>query len=275
MRIVQMTPAEWAVVKDNPIQRDTQKRAEKAARGHLRNASTSQAVVHAAVLVDGRLVKLDGHTRAHLWSEGLLKPPESVHVVLHEGCTIGDAIELYKQFDSAAACENATDRFSGALRLHGISAGSSAILKGGVTSALRVINSTRSIYDLVGDWKLELQMIDELGASNEVFPSPVICAALLTLRKHGRKALEFWRLYAAGLGTRIDGMSDGVDELTRIVDTLRASKQLARGGCAVIYSQAGRAVSCCERWMRGKTYSAGARHTDLRAYMASLPEGQP
>jgi hypothetical protein len=103
-------------------------------------------------------------------------------------------------------------------------------------------------------------------------PSTLICAALMTLRRHGKKALDFWNLYAAGRGTRIDGKSCGVDELTRIVNMLRAKKMLATGMPSQRRAQAGRAISCCEAWLQGRMYSEKAKTTDFCNYLKSMSD---
>lgn len=270
MKIIQMKPAQWAEVQDNPIQRDTQEHAKKAVRGHLRTASSTQMVVHAAVLPDGALVKLDGHTRALLWSDGRLAAPPMVQVVLHEVDSMAQAMALYKEFDAPGATEGATDRLAGAYRLHSIVPKNKILTKGGVTSALSIIDQHRSIYQMVGEWKDELLLLDEVDATPTAMPSTLVCAALVTLRRHGAKALDFWRLYAAGGGTRLDGKSCGVDELTRIVADLRARKMLATGGFNQRQSQAGRAISCCDAWLQGRVYTTSAKTTDLRTYLESL-----
>lgn len=270
MKLIQMTPAQWADVQDNPIQRNTAEHAKKAIRGHLRTASPTHALVAAALLPDGTLVKLDGHTRSALWQDGRLEAPASLQVVVHSVPSMAGAMEFYKQFDNPGATENAGDRLSGAFRLHGLVAKNRLLTQGGITSALNIIDQARPVYEMVGEWKDELALLDEVDASPTAMPSTLICAALLTLRKHGTKALDFWRLYAAGGGTRIDGKSCGVDELTRIVADLRARKQLATGGANSRQSQAGRAISCCDAWLQGRNYTVGAKTTDLKGYLEGL-----
>lgn len=270
MKIIQMQPIQWAAVADNPIQRNTEEHAKKAVRGHLSASSSAQAVVHAAVLPNGKMIKLDGHTRSLLWADGRLAAPATVQVVLHEVKSMKEAMDLYKHFDNPGSTENATDRLSGAYRLHGIVPKNRLLTHGGITSAFHLIDHHRHIYEMVGEWKTELTLLDELEAANSAMPSTLICAALLTLRKHGPRALDFWRLYAVGGGTRVDGKSCGVDELCRIVADLRARKQLATGSSPARTNQAGRAISCCDKWLQGRLYAGSAKTTDLRSYLDGL-----
>lgn len=56
----------WFAMPDNPRQRDTENRARAASRKHLQSPHPTHRNVSAAQLPDGRLVKLDGHTRNHV-----------------------------------------------------------------------------------------------------------------------------------------------------------------------------------------------------------------
>lgn len=270
MKLIPMTPQEWWNVPDNPIQRNTAEHAKKAIRGHLAAPHPSHAIVHAAQLTDGTLVKLDGHTRSALWMDGRLQAPATVQVIVHKAASLEDAIGLYKHFDNPSATENAGDRLAGAYRLSSIVPKSRLLTHGGVTAALNLMNETSGIYSLVSEWKIEIELLDEMDLSVAAMPSVLIAAALLTIRKHGRKALDFWRLYAAGGGTRINGKSCGCDELTRIVADLRARKQLGNGGANSRRNQAGRAISCCEAWLLGRSFSVGAKTSDFTAYLGAL-----
>lgn len=194
-----------------------------------------------------------------------------MNVVLHKASTLQDAIELYKHFDNQGATENATDRLTGAYRLHKISPRNRLLNEGGISTALNIIDqSSKSAYEMVGEWRNELLLLDDLDVTHHAMPSVLIAAALVTLRKHGPRALEFWRAYCAGTGTRIDGKSCGVDELTRIVADLRARKMIATGGSALRRNQAGRAISCCDAWLSGRSFSQGAKTTDFGAYLEGL-----
>jgi hypothetical protein len=179
------------------------------------------------------------------------------------------AIDLYKEFDSPSAAEGATDRLSGAFRLHGIAPRNRLLTQGGVTSAMAILEFGRTIYEMVGDWKVELMLLDTLDVAPKTMPATLICAALATLRRHGSGALDFWILYANGGGTRIDGRSCGVDELTRIVADLRGRNLLGSGGSTQRQAQAGRAISCCDAWLQGRSFIGSAKATDLRMYLAA------
>jgi hypothetical protein len=178
---------------------------------------------------------------------------------------MSEVLDLYKHFDNAFAAENAVDRLTGAYRLHGITPASRLLQVGGITSALKVINRECTIYDAVGEWKAELMWLDALrGASPDLMPTALIVAALLTYRRRGRRVTSFWQGYIDDTGTRIDGKSDGIDALKRLVDDLRARRAMTSGW---IESTAGKAISCAESWIAGRTYAAGVKATDMRAYI--------
>lgn len=277
---INMTPAEWHLVRDNPIQRDTRKHAAKAEKGHLKKLVETHCDVSAARLPDGKLIKLDGHTRDLLWHENRLTAPDMLSVRIYPVQSELDAIRLYKYFDNQAAVENASDRLSGAYRHFSIEPKHRLLTHGGVSSAFIILNpNSRDIYAAVADWSGELITLDTLDASPKIMPSPLIAAALATFRKHrrkqkargndGRTPLQFWREYIAGMGVRQDGKSCGVDQLTRIVSELRAKKILGTGATAMRENQAGRAISCCEAWINNRTFTVSAKATDIRAYLES------
>lgn len=271
MQTLKMTPAQWHLVAPNPIQRNTEERAKKAVRGHLKHSSPTQKHVHAARLPGGTLIKLDGHTRGLLWATGRLDQPDFVEVILYDVESPEEAIALYKHFDNPAAAENAVDRLSGAFRNNGITPISTLLSKGGITSAFLLIDYSASIYEMVKKWKKELELLDQLDLHQKQMPSTLVCAALLTLRKHGQAAVNFWETYARNGGVKSNGAECGVEQLTKIVNSLRDRKRLAASGTAQREHQAGRAISCCEAWIKGQTFTVGAKATDLKAYIQTLP----
>lgn len=265
-----MSPAQWAGVPDNPIQRDTQRHAERAKRAHLRHPSPVHRFVSAARLPDGKLVKLDGHTRSLLWQTGELAAPPFVCVTAHDVEDLQEAAELYKTFDASSAAENASDKLSGAYRSAGFTPRSALLTSGGITSALKLLNGgpAADIYEAFNDWLDELRALDGIdGLTKRNMPASLIAAALLTIRVHLGAAREFWIAYAGGAGTRVDGVSDGIDELMRTVERARAARRLS--GNSNLIELAARAVSCVEAFANGRTFRSGARAIDLSAYIAA------
>jgi hypothetical protein len=269
MKNESMTLDQWKVIPDNPIQRDTEAHAKKALRTHLSLPSKSHARVAAARLPNGSLVKLDGHTRCLLWVTGALSPPASIECDVYDVANMAEAIELYKEFDNPGAAEGAMDRLTGAYRLNEMRPLSRLLRSGGITTALGLLNrKPTAIYESVRDWKPELEQLDSLGASSRALPAPIIAAALLSLRVRGPKALNFWRLLVDGGGTRIDGRSDGVDALARLLADWRARGQLA-GTRLLRNDQMCKSMSCCESWLFGRTV-VGVKATNLEPFFQHI-----
>lgn len=269
MQIIQLTPKQWAAVRDNPVQRDTIERANKAIKGDLAVSSPTQQLVAAAMMPDTSLIKLDGHTRAALWDDGRLPPPEVVHCAVYPVETEDDAIVLYKQFDSPDAVENAHDRLAGAYRLNNMHPQSPLLTRGGITAAFNIINNSRvPVYTMVGMWKKELEILDRLDSNNNAMPTVLIAAALLTFRKRGDKALPFWTLYVHNGGMRVGGANDGVQELRRIMDDLRAKSMLSSNAGPRSVMTVGRAISCVEAWLANRSFTVGVRATELQSYVS-------
>jgi hypothetical protein len=170
--------------------------AKKAILGHLKQDSATHARVAAAILPNGEMYKLDGHTRSYLWSIGKLTPPKAVLVDVYHVETIADVIETYKHFDNSSAAENATDRLRGALKLHGINAKSGVILYAGLTTALSFIYVKKSkcfdVIEPIGNFKKEIMLIDSLGLTYKQMTAGVLAAMILSVRIYGEQALPFF-----------------------------------------------------------------------------------
>lgn len=271
MKLLRMTVEDWLKIPDNPIQRDTHRHAEKARKRHLSKADETHAMVAAAVMPDGSVYKVDGHTRAHLWATGELQRPDQLTVVMHSAASTDRLIELYRLYDNPTAAEDSRDRLSGAYRLHGIVSDSWLLTRGGMTSALKFISGAAehrfSIVQMVGEWKTEILMLNEEPFGQGNCPTAVLIAALLTIRRHSSPAHAFWNVYANGLGSKVLGAADGAHELDRLVREASARRML---GSSHTCEVAGKAISCCEAWIRDQKYTNGAKATDVFEYMRRM-----
>lgn len=266
-----MTCGEWFAVPANPIQRDTEKHATKAKGGHLAFSIPAHAIVTAAMLPDGSMVKIDGHSRAFLWSNGDLAPPRSLCVNVLPVANIEEAVFLYKTYDSQSAVETGADRIAGAFRLADLSAQSDAVVRGGITGALSLLldpgqsrEMRSNIYDAVGEWKAEITLLDGLTVTRSKFPSFIVAAALATFRVRGKRVARFWTSYSGGNGTKIDGESDGIQALEGLRLTLRGKGQ----SVDLNRMNAGKAVYCCEAWLQDRSLKR-VLETDILKYIAS------
>lgn len=268
---IHMSVPEWIAIPDNPIQRDTERHAQKARRLHLKKYHETHAFVTAAVLPDGSMVKVDGHTRAFLWDNGELHPPEVVTATIYMVRDIDEAIELYRHFDNPAAAEDSVDRLFGAYRYHGITPKGYALTKGGVTSAMKLITGNGNCFDIlsaVGDWKNELLRIDRIPFKKTNCTAWVIFAAMLTIRNHGEEAADFWTALANGDGSKVGREADGVHELERVIIETRIRR--IGIGTAMLPQLSGKAIACCEAWINGQVYTNGVKGIDIYRYMQKM-----
>lgn len=267
METIKMTVAQWAAVLDNPRQRDTDKNASKATRGHLKTSSPAQARVFAAKLPGGALVKLDGHTRALLWEEGKLQPPSVVYVDVIYVKSMDEAKELYTHFDNPAVSEKAADKMFGAFRESGITPESGLIASCGITSAIKkLVPVGTPIYTAVKAWKPEIIMLDSIGAGGGALKNGMVLGALCTLRVRGERALPFISAVVTDSGDRNEHGSDGVDAIVRFSKESRGKTT----GEAVIKDSAGRFITAFEGWLIGRRFRQAVRPTDFSDYLARV-----
>jgi hypothetical protein len=265
-----MTVAEWIMVKDNPIQRDTERHAAKAK--HLLTPRQSHAVVHAAKLPSGQLIKIDGHTRALIWSRGIVQHPNKLRVLEYPVNSIEEAAELYKEFDSGDALETTQDKVSGAFNGMGYHPVSPLVSSGAISHALRLAWQTvygysyeqrpRDIYDVITAFATEILALDDLNLRRGQFPGGVIAAILISFRKHGDKILPFWRAVMANSGVKQNGRFDGVQAVN---DVLLSRKTNA--GHSAALDTLGRCLSACEKWLNNETMVIIPRPLDVGSYL--------
>lgn len=205
--VLYLSVPDWCSVPGNPRQRDTEKHAKKALRSHLRHASPEHAQVSAAQLPNGQLIKLDGHTRAFLWENGLLEPPPQVLVSVVRVENEDRAKELYKHFDNASATEHLADQIDGALREHQIvlrSGGFSKLYASSLRQANALVfpgEKRVDLYDIVGRWKPLLLAVDALGYGRTLAAAQTILLLSFVRYANRRQILavvEFWNQFFDG-----------------------------------------------------------------------------
>ena len=271
MKHIEMTYEEWAAVEDNPIQRDTVGRANYALKNHLSEPKETQASVAAASL-NGKLYKLDGHTRSYLWQIGKLeKVNQMLSVTIYEANSIEDVKNLYKTFDNAKAVESAGDKISGAYRSCGIETKSELMSKGAITTAFSAIYSYDGvrkidIYKIAPLWKKEIELLDSLNANYKQITAPILAAALVTAKIYGRESLEFWYKYANNLGVKDGGTKDAVQALTdTMIQQKLAGKTSGRDNVCAIFKKA---IGAFESYRNSKQYIIGVKSIDPHKYLA-------
>jgi hypothetical protein len=286
---LQMSPAQWAAVPDNPRQRNTEQHLARAK--HLLTHSDAHAHVFMAITRNGQHVKLDGHTRSLLWDRTPELAPKTIYVTCLYVADLDEAAQLYTHFDNQAATENAKDRIFGAFRTTGYMPDSALFREGRATNALQIAESIVrtgtftnitsrsisgvSIYEILPLWLAEIKLLDSIKPDSHKFPAVILAAALLTLRRRPNdhaKTLEFWSLYDADKGVKLEHDYDGIEALTRLVTKAKAESNLTRN-----WRLLGRAISAYETWRTRRTYKSNSapKETDVFAYMGTNKDDQP
>lgn len=234
IRTIFLTPEEWHKVKDNPIQRDTEAHATRASRpgNHLAKMHETHRQLAMAELPNGVQYKLDGHSRSYLWNEHLLSPPpEKLVVTVYSVANRAEAINFYRTFDNAAATENKKDRLFGAFRVlkfsphHGYLFNASGVMAAIEYASFPVNRSTMRktpMDELVRPWLQTLKYFDAGDFPNHfAFRSPVMLAALMTIRRDKNAALSFWQAYHDQAGSKSKTNCDGIYCAEDIFRTMR------------------------------------------------------
>lgn len=272
---VNMSQAEWQAVMGNPRQRDTDRHLKNSS--HLYYLNKAHLVVFAARLPDGSLVKIDGHTRARLWSLRPQKAPPYVKAMIYNVASMEEAEELYSFHDNKAAVEDTKDDMSGAFRmvefkpvspLLSAYRGSTAIKR----SALIMMGYNPSaelisIFDAVPLWLPELRTLDQMDGPRDLKQSHLI-AFLLTVRRRGKPAAEAWRRFFNNEGMKYNKEMDGVQALHELAN---------KGGGKTrdeVVNIAGRAVQCIERAINTERVKNIPSTISLVVYCNKMPKEQ-
>lgn len=273
-QIVEMSVFDWQQVPDNPRQRDTERHLRRAA--HLMKPSPTHARVAMAMTPKGERWKLDGHTRALAWSRNMGFPPGKVIVDVYEVRDATAAMELYQHFDNQAAVETATDMVSGGWRELGYSPESNMLKRGAITAALRIAQGLsrgarvavrdQTTYELMKAWLEEIKVFDSINPQNTRFTAPIVVAALMTLRRRGAPALDFWKRYNDDAGEKIGEAMDPVEALSRFMMETRQSGHAS----GKTYDVIGKGLAAFEAHLKNKTYTRGFTAIDPTRYLAKV-----
>lgn len=274
MTTLRMTVEEWIGVPDNPRQRDTERHAAKA--HHLRQWSPAHGIVIAARLPNGKMIKLDGHTRALLWKRREIDRPKSLEVTIIPVKSVEEAKELYTHFDNKAAMETVTDRISGGFREIGFEPSSAFLRAGRIGSALRIAwvavhgyardKAPRDTYQIINEFAAEVLALDDMQLSKTAASTGIVAAFLLSYRKHGDAILPFWRAVFANGGTKTNGSMDAVQALNELM----LQRQRIHGGTAA-NDLCARALHAVEKWLVGDMLMIPPRPLDLTTYLTKKP----
>ena len=260
-------------IPDNPIQRNTIRHATTYSRpgGHLESYHPTHLRVAIAETKDKKYRwKLDGHSRAYLWENQLLDIPDDVKLFV-DVYTVKDkaeAMEYYLCFDADGSHETNFDKTSGALKFHGFNPVHPSMFKEtGMMSAIKFMvferkwNQAKHMthVQLLKPWMRTLKQLDSIEKFyNAVrFPSVVMATAMMTTRRDGIEALEFWQMFHDGQGTRsrksMNGVMKAEDVLQEFKNPLITKvKDYRKGRRYNEYTN--KFLFCYDQWHDGKRF---------------------
>lgn len=262
---------EWFDVERHPLQRREDLRPTR----HLRGIFKSHWVVFMIALPDGRTIKVDGHTRSWLWANSKLEMPPYLVVIVYSVASMTEAETLYEHHDSRNAVKQAKDTIQSALNAEGVDLNTDFLRAGKFSSMLSLACTAAGISvrdtayrDRVNAFKSELLLLDSIVDLREKqFPIGFGAAALLGLRKHGKKALAFLQAFNDGLGVCSGKKQDDVHRLTILYKEARSGKTLA--GIANNNAHMQSALPLIDRYIDhpGKLFEQAPSKITLAAYL--------
>ena len=265
-----MSVAEFVALPPHPRQRGTENRAAQARKTGNRFHEYDETHRHVeAASWDGRVYKVNGHTRAWLWGEGHALPPHGdVSVVLYRPETYEAFIELYNRFDSPEASEKAAEKVQGALRQYGVHVHSNMFSKGNIVTALRMgspidLPFTKiDVYDAVRSLRQTIELVDrELSPTPKKVGGAILPAVFLTVAAHGENAIPFWRSLIADSANQCGGRADPPTKLRRLLDDrIARGTAFSRNNVSELFPYA---IAAYLAWCKGTVYST-SRKSSLR-----------
>lgn len=283
-----MSVQDWIRVSDNPIQRDTARHAVKAK--HLRTPHPTHSVVHAGELPNGKLVKLDGHTRALLWKQKEIEAPIQLNVVIYPCKDMAEVEQLYQDFDSKEALETTRDKVSGAYNKHDFDPQSALLQTGNIVQALRIASGVllggsvkasaatgsgprtsprqreiakTSIYVMINEWSYEMHSLDAFGLRQGQITSGIISAFLISYRRYGHKITPFWTGVFGNKGNKIGAEMDGIEAVAQMIAVSKG-----RGWSKMkTADMAARALMAVEKWLKDEMLGRMPSPLDTTGYL--------
>lgn len=252
---IEMSVLDWIAVKDNPRQRNTEKRAKQARLKHLSKYQKVHRCVFAATHNGDILCKIDGHTRAMLWQMGELEsPPDGkVEVVLIEVSGMNEAKELYDMMDAQLSVKKPSDNIYGACRELGFRLDSFLLRGCAFNTQLKIATTGKKFsgntYAMVREWKKELIALDQLALSSQ---NTILISVMLTaIRLDGSvQAGEFFRNLDKNNGSKTNQGYDGIELLSQVLKIRRAEGRTA--GWDNLLQICGQSWNAYQMWKDGK-----------------------
>lgn len=270
MSFQKMTPEQWIKVLPNPRQRPTEAHAAKAIKKHLKNYSVTQDAVFAAALPGGKLFKLDGHTRALLWEQGLLAKPPCVYVRVYLAKNMDEVKELYSHFDTTSQTETTMDMTGGAFNENSLTITSGLIKYKANTSAFRkLVIGEKPIYQIISAWKREIEALDQIGFAKNSIRSGGVLGALVLLRFYPLESVvAYLTQIQQDAGIKDQRGLDAV-QMFRKLNEAKLDGHPERQ----VWDLAGRMAALYQGFLAGKRYIKSPPALDIKEMIASNKRG--
>jgi hypothetical protein len=225
---------EFIKLPPHPCQRDTEEHAAFAEKRYLTKAAPTHALV-ATVIYNDVVYKLDGHTRAYMWTHrGLARPPV-LHDIRYTAQTLSDFEDLYYLFDEKQGGKTPRATLDGVAHAAGFDFESELLKKNTYMmavyaamngsfkesanffmdykkySSLSSMERRHAIRDVLSQWGEIFKIVDEIGPkASKGWKSPVLAAMFMSVRRYGRNAVPFWAGVIADDGFHRGGLKDGI-----------------------------------------------------------------
>jgi hypothetical protein len=229
MPTVRMSIAQWQLgVPRNPYQKERRDTARDIR--HLYKFVKEHATVRMGIYPDGRVCKIEGHSRGRLYYEHPELVDRLPKFLTVECVPVRDdahAAERFNRIDNRKTSKNAADDVHGAFRLRSVPTESKFFqtannIKTPLQYAYAVVvgstapedmpmvkeikpDRTAETDDYVLMFKEALAALDKIDVNQSLMKAPFITAFLLAYTKHGEDALPFFRRINAGTYGKKDG----------------------------------------------------------------------
>lgn len=178
--------------------RDITKRMKKK---HLNGKLSSPALtIVACAEIDGKRMKLDGHTRALAWLKGQLERPQRLQLQVYKVNTLAEVAAIYRSYNSTEAAETTAEYMYHVNKLAGFEPLSRFMRTSWKTvySTLHPRFAGREV-EAVKEYKKSLQTLDKWDVpttgTGSTFSVGIKAGMLYSVHLNKAHALRFWRAF--------------------------------------------------------------------------------
>jgi hypothetical protein len=282
IEVRQCSVPEFCQLPPHPCQRDTEEHATFAERRYLKESAPTHAMV-ATVVYNGMVYKLDGHTRAYMWTNRGLARPAMLNDVRYYVETLGDFEDLYYMIDEKQQGKTPRATLDGVVHAAGYRFEAELLKKNTYMMAVyAAMNGTfdnvstmdykqysslsgterrHAIREVLSQWGELFNIIDEIGPkASHGWKSPVLAAMFMSIRRYGRKIIPFWVGVVNDEGWHAGGLKDGVQTAC---DKIRDSIHCKKDSYATVTAQL---LTCVDSYLCKEYLTHHVRSVKLPAW---------